>query len=116
MWAEATVLVLLIYLLLYIVQNLWKPWSVAAVSDLMGKKRRALVLSVDSLIETTLELFLAPAVGYVAHTSSIEAVFFLLGGAALLVNTPALLGGGWGATATPTNPVSKASGVEMATA
>ena len=33
------VLTLPLYLVLYVVQNLWKPWSLAAVSDLMGKVR-----------------------------------------------------------------------------
>ena len=41
---DAVTVVIPLYLLLYVVQNLWKPWSVAAVSDLMGDQRRALVL------------------------------------------------------------------------
>ena len=48
---DAVAVVIPLYLLLYVVQNLWKPWSVAAVSDLMGDQRRALVLSVDNLIQ-----------------------------------------------------------------
>lgn len=98
--AGATAAVLPLYLLLFFVQNLWKPWSVAAVSDLMGKKRRALVLSVDSLLQTTLQFCLAPAVGYLADAASIEAVFFVLGGTFLLLNT-AVLGGGWGPARAP---------------
>ena len=97
--ANVPVGVLPLYLLLYIVQNLWKPWGVSAVADLMGRKRRALVLSVDSLVETTLEFVLAPAVGYLAHHLSIQAAFFALGGAALVVNMT-LLSGEWDATPT----------------
>jgi len=58
-YANIILLSLPLYLALYVVQNLWKPWSLAAVSDLMGKKRRATVLSVESLIETVLEFVLA---------------------------------------------------------
>ena len=77
-----------------------KPWSVSAVSDLMGKKRRALVLSVDNLIQTTLEFCFAPVVGYVADTLSIEAVFLLFGAGFLVINA-AVLGGGWGTRDAP---------------
>eukprot|EP00966_Prymnesium_polylepis_P220388 5098047-Prymnesium_polylepis.3 len=94
-YANIILLSLPLYLALYVVQNLWKPWSLAAVSDLMGKKRRATVLSVESLIETVLEFVLAPVVGYVAHTFSIEAVFLGLGGIFLVVNNLLLIGD-WG--------------------
>lgn len=108
MAAHATVLVIPLYLLLYVVQNLWKPWSVSAVSDLMGKERRALVLSVDSMIQTTLEFLLAPLVGYVATALSIEAVFLIMGPAFLLVNA-VCLAGGWDprsyGSSTSTTPV-----------
>ena len=77
-----------------------RPWSVAAVSDLMGKKRRALVLSVDSLIQTTLCFFLAPVAGYLAHAYSLETTFFCIGLVFLLLNA-LVLGGGWEAAATP---------------
>ena len=85
---------LLLFLGMYVVQNLWKPWSLAAVSDLMGKQRRATVLSVESLVDTMLEFALAPLVGYIAHTVSVEAVFLSVGGAFLLLNN-AFLSGGW---------------------
>lgn len=98
--ADAVAAVIPLYLLLYMVQNLWKPWSVSAVSDLMGKKRRALVLSVDNLIQTTLEFCFAPVVGYVADTLSIEAVFLLFGAGFLVINA-AVLGGGWGTRDAP---------------
>ena len=100
----------------YVIQNLWKPWSVSAVSDLMGKKRRALVLSVDSLIQTTLAFLLAPLVGYVAHAVSIQAVFLGLGVLFLLVNN-LLLGGGWGAPQPMLSPESSepaVAGMELA--
>merc|ERR1711998_624345 len=84
--ADALVVVLPLYLVLYVVQNLWKPWSLAAVSDLMGKKRRALVLSVDNLMQTTLEFCFAPVAGYLADTLSIEAVFLLFGAGFLVIN------------------------------
>ena len=57
-------------------------------------RRRALVLSVDNLIQTTLEFCLAPMVGYIADTYSIEAVFLVLGVSFLLINA-VLLAGGW---------------------
>lgn len=97
---DAVVAVIPLYLLLYIVQNLWKPWSVSAVSDLMGKKRRALVLSVDNLMQTTLEFCFAPVAGYLADTLSIEAVFLVFGIIFLLVNA-VFLGGGWGSRDSP---------------
>ena len=92
--AHAVVLVLPLFLALYVVQNLWKPWAVAAVSDLMGKKRRALVLSVDSLIQTSLAFLLAPVAGYVAHEVSLELVFLSVGVSFLIINFLLLRGGG----------------------
>ena len=70
----------------------------------------ALVLSVDSLIETTLAFLLAPLVGLIAHTLSIEAAFLSLGGAFLVVAN-LLLGGGWeeASHAAATAPSARAS-------
>lgn len=83
-----------LYLFLYVLQNLWKPWSLAAVSDLMGNQRRATVLSVENLVKSILEFALAPVVGYIAHTFSVESVFFGLGVLFLVLNT-FLLSGDW---------------------
>jgi len=101
--ARAVSLALPLFLGLYVVQNLWKPWALAAVSDLMGKQRRATVLSVESLVDTLLEFALAPLVGYVAHAHSVEAAFLGLGGAALLLNRT-FLSGGWEGARQPAPP------------
>lgn len=92
LYFQTVVLSIPLYLILYVVQNLWKPWSLAAVSDLMGKQRRATVLSVDSLLETVMEFLLAPIVGFIAHSFSVEAVFLTMGGVFLLFNNLLLAG------------------------
>jgi hypothetical protein len=103
-----------LYLVLYVVQNLWKPWSLAAVSDLMGKKRRATVLSVESLLESVLAFMLAPLVGYVAETLSVASVFLGLGSLFLVINNLAL-SGDWGSLRAP-EVAKEAPNVELATA
>jgi hypothetical protein len=87
----------------YMTMNIWKPWGVAATADLMGKKRRTLVLSVDALLKTLLEMIMAPAIGYVANRYSIDAVFFGLGGIFLLLNHLVLFGG-WGERGAANDP------------
>jgi hypothetical protein len=103
--------VLVCYMAFYMVMNIWKPWGVAATADLMGKKRRTLVLSVDALLKTLLEFIMAPAIGYVASTYSIDAVFFGLAGIFLLLNHLFLFGG-WGERGAANDPGADYTGAE----
>ena len=74
------------YLLMFLLQNLWKPWGVAGVSGLLGKERRALALSSESLLKTLLQSVLAPIIGYVADRYSLDEMFAVTGFGFLIVN------------------------------
>jgi len=75
-----------LYLIIFVLQNLWKPHGVSGVSDLLGKNRRALVLSSDSLMKTVIQFFLAPAVGGVADKFGLAATFLGFGLAFFVLN------------------------------
>lgn len=63
------------YLCMFLLQNLWKPWGVAGIASLLGKKRRALSYSAESLVKTILQFFFAPIVGYVSDRYSLDEMF-----------------------------------------
>ena len=74
------------YLIVFVLQNLWKPHGMSAVSDLLGKNRRALVLSSDSLMKTVMQFFLAPGVGRVSDQYGLEFAFLGFGIAFFVLN------------------------------
>ena len=57
LYRNYAVVVIVLYLFLYVIYNLFKPISAAAVSDLAGKELRATALSLESLLRTVSSYF-----------------------------------------------------------
>eukprot|EP00466_Bigelowiella_natans_P001541 jgi/Bigna1/78239/fgenesh1_pg.53_\ len=85
-WTELPVLVIPAYLFLYFLTNTRRPLAMSQVSELMGKKRRATVLSVESLLNSIAFFILAPACGFIAHHFGISVLFLAFGVSGLLLN------------------------------
>jgi len=86
LWKNIVIAVLPLYLIVFVLQNLWKPHGMSGVSDLLGKNRRALVLSSDSLMKTVMQFFLAPGVGRVSDQYGLDAAFIGFGVAFFVLN------------------------------
>eukprot|EP00465_Bigelowiella_longifila_P013478 CAMPEP_0185279938 /NCGR_PEP_ID=MMETSP1359-20130426/64813_1 /TAXON_ID=552665 /ORGANISM="Bigelowiella longifila, Strain CCMP242" /LENGTH=176 /DNA_ID=CAMNT_0027874979 /DNA_START=490 /DNA_END=1020 /DNA_ORIENTATION=- len=91
-WTELPALVIPAYLLLYFLTNTRRPLAMSQVSELMGKKRRATVLSVESLLTSMTFFILAPACGFTAHHFGISVLFLAFGVLGLLLNVLYLSG------------------------
>lgn len=76
---ENMLLVIVLYLLTYIIQNARRPAFVDVVGDRMKKDQRATVLSVESQLKSFFMIILAPIFGFIADTLGLMALFVILG-------------------------------------
>jgi MFS family permease len=84
-WQNLTLLSILVFLGLYILQNLRKPMTVALISDQISNKVMASGLSAESQLTTIIMVALAPALGALADHFGVGAALAILGvGMALL--------------------------------
>lgn len=83
---ENLFLIILIYLLIYLVKNARRPLLVDVAGDIMNKKERATVLSIDSQMKSFFVIILAPAFGYIATVFSIEIAFLAIALLIFIVN------------------------------
>ncbi len=75
-----------IFFIIYIMKDARRPVFVDVCSDHMSKNQRATVLSIESQIRALLMVILAPTLGFIADTFSIQTMFLCLALLLLLVN------------------------------
>lgn len=71
-------LVVLVFIVLNILQNIRKPFFVDLIGDYLKKQERATVLSIESQLKSILIIILAPMVGYIADMFGMEFLFLFL--------------------------------------
>lgn len=71
--------VILLFLLLYIVENIRRPCFVDVIGDMIDKNERATILSVESQLKSIFVAVLAPLIGLCADYFSIDSSLFGLG-------------------------------------
>jgi len=84
-WTNLAVVVIFLYLLIYIFQNIRRPLSVDYLGDTMKKEQRATMLSVEAQIKSMLVFVFAPLFGLIADFS-IPALFIGIALIMLIVN------------------------------
>jgi len=77
-------LVVIVFIVLNILQNIRKPFFVDLIGDHLKKQERATVLSIESQLKSILIIILAPIVGYIADMFGMEFLFLFLSFLALL--------------------------------
>ncbi len=83
---ELLFLIIILYLILYLVKNSRRPLLVDVAGDIMNKKERATVLSIDSQLKSLFVIILAPGFGYMATVYSIETAFLIVAIGVFVVN------------------------------
>lgn len=83
-WQNLTLVSILVFLGLHVVQNLRRPMNVAFISEQISNKVMASGLSVESQVATVLTAIMAPIIGLAADKFGIAAALALFGGAMLL--------------------------------
>lgn len=78
--------VLILFFILYIMKDARRPLFVDVCGDIMNKKERATVMSIDSQTRALIMIFLAPIVGFLAEHVSIEITFLCLGIFVIILN------------------------------
>lgn len=88
---EWYVIVILMFVVMNLLQNIRKPLFVDACDDLMEKHERATVLSVESQLKSLMTIVLAPVIGWIATTVGVEIAMLVVGGFLLIVNTVVMI-------------------------
>jgi MFS family permease len=83
---DSMIFVILMFFILYILQDSRRPIFVDVSGDNMKKTERATVLSVDSQLRSFSVIILAPSFGYIADNYSINILFLIIGIIILIVN------------------------------
>jgi MFS family permease len=78
--------VIALFFVLFLIKNARRPLWVDVAGDLMEKRERATVMSIDSQFRAIFMIVLAPLLGYIAENLSIATAFLFLGGFMLFVN------------------------------
>jgi len=78
--------IILMFFLLFIMQNGRRPLFVDVIAILMNKTERATVLSAESQLKSLFIVILAPLFGLIADTFSIPVLFIVIGIAAIVIN------------------------------
>ena len=84
-WTNLVVVVIFLYLLIYIFENVRRPLSVDYLGDTMKKEQRATMLSVEAQIKSMLVFVFAPLFGLIADFS-IPALFMGIAVIMVIVN------------------------------
>lgn len=85
-YVEQPLLIMLAFFMLFIMKDARRPLFVAAAGDLIPKKQRATILSVESQLRALMLIILAPVFGFFAERISLALLFFGLGLLLLLFN------------------------------
>lgn len=81
-----TMAVIIIYFMLYIVQDARRPMFVDVCGDHMNKHERATVMSIDSQLTSLSAIILSPLFGWIADKFSIASLFLIIGIFSILAN------------------------------
>ncbi len=73
------------FVILFILQNIWRPILVAQYDDVASAEEQATVLSIESQTKSVGIFFLAPAAGYLADLYGIHASLASMGGLLLIL-------------------------------
>lgn len=77
--------VVLLFIVLYVIQNIRKPIMVEKIGDISDKNHRASVLSVESQITSIFIIVLAPLLGFMFDQFGFQYVFIIIGVISLLM-------------------------------
>jgi len=83
---KSSLLIILIFFLLYLLKDARRPLFVDVCGDNMKKSERATVLSVDSQMRSVFTILFAPAFGFVADKFGLEILFLFIGMIMLVIN------------------------------
>jgi len=72
------ILLIIMFILIYMLQNIRKPIMVEKIGDITSKDKRASVLSVESQMTSLLIIVLAPTLGFIYDTFGSPFVFYTL--------------------------------------
>jgi MFS family permease len=85
-WIKQPVLVMIAFFLLFVMKDMRRPLFVSAAGDLIPKKQRATILSIESQLRAFMLILLAPVFGFFAEQFSLSLLFLGLGIVILLFN------------------------------
>ncbi len=91
MWLKIPIMIILLYLLIYMFENLRRPLAVDYMGEVMPKEERATILSVESQIKSISVLIFAPLFGFIADIS-IAWLFLILAISMVIINHSFLTG------------------------
>jgi MFS family permease len=83
---EQPAIIMAAFFLLFVMKDMRRPLFVSAAGDLIQKKQRATILSVESQLRALMLIVLAPVFGFFAEQYSLSLLFFGLGIVIFLFN------------------------------
>lgn len=83
--------IILLFIIMNLLQNIRKPIFVDACDDLMEKHERATVLSVESQLKSLMTIVIAPVIGFIAESASVSIAMLSVGMFLLAVNIIVIL-------------------------
>lgn len=83
---DSIYVIVILYLLIYILKDARRPVFVDVIGDMMKKKERVTILSVDSQLKALFMIVFAPLFGFIADTFSISVLFLILGIFSIFIN------------------------------
>jgi len=79
-------IVIILFFILYFLKDARRPLVVDIAGDIMNKKERATVMSIDSQLKSLAMIILAPFVGFIADQFSIGITFLSIGVFIIIIN------------------------------
>jgi hypothetical protein len=79
------------FVLLFVLQNLWRPIIVSEYHDLAANDEQATILSIDSQAKTVGVFFMAPVIGFFVDNYGFSAMYILSFGLLLLYIVPFMI-------------------------
>jgi hypothetical protein len=85
-WIKQSIMIMIAFFLLFVMKDMRRPLFVSAAGDLIPKKQRATILSVESQLRALMLIVLAPVFGFLAEQFNLSILFLGLGLFMLLLN------------------------------
>ena len=92
-YLELPVIVIFLYLIIYMLENIRRPITVDYLGDIMKKEQRATMLSVEAQIKSILVFIFAPLFGIIADFN-IAILFVVIGVIMIITNLVFIRGDG----------------------
>ncbi len=80
------ILTIVLYFVLYVMQDARRPAFVATLSEHMQKSQRVTVMSIENQFRSLFIVIFGPLFGYIAETFSLSWLFLIIGSALLIAN------------------------------